>query len=75
MKDRASKINLGAVQETLVIPLWARAKEAEKDTIKVIEDYPMLSRLPARHDLNRRTIWGLRVASLFRLYNMVHVQL
>ena len=44
-------------------------------TIKVIEDYPMLSRLPARHDLSRRTIWGLRIASLFRLYNMVHVQL
>jgi len=44
-------------------------------TIKVIEEYPMLSRLPARNDLSRRMIWGLRIVGLFRLYNMVHVQL
>jgi len=31
MKDRDLKIDLGAVQETLVIPLWARAKDAEKN--------------------------------------------
>jgi O-methyltransferase involved in polyketide biosynthesis len=45
------------------------------DTIQVIEEYPMLSRLPARNDLSRRMIWGLRITGLFRLYNMVHVQL
>jgi len=45
------------------------------DTIKVIEEYPMLSRLPARNDLSMRMIWGLRIVGLFRLYNMVHVQL
>lgn len=45
------------------------------DTIKVIEEYPMLSRVPVRNDLSKRIILGLRIASLFRLYNMVHVQL
>jgi O-methyltransferase involved in polyketide biosynthesis len=45
------------------------------NTIKVIEEYPMLSRLPKKNDLSRRVIWGLKIASLFRLYNMVHVQL
>jgi O-methyltransferase involved in polyketide biosynthesis len=44
-------------------------------TIKVIEDYPMLSKLPVKHNLSRRVIWGLRIASLFHLYNLVHVQL
>jgi O-methyltransferase involved in polyketide biosynthesis len=54
-----------------------RASQLRKwvDTIKVIEEYPMLSRLPARNDLSRRVIWGLRLAGLFGLYNMVHVQL
>jgi O-methyltransferase involved in polyketide biosynthesis len=45
------------------------------DTIKVVEQYPMLSRVPGKTDLSRRTIWGLRMAGLFRLYNMIHVQL
>lgn len=54
-----------------------RASDLRKwvDTIRVLEDYPMLSRLPARNDLSRRAIWELRIVSLFRLYNMVHVQL
>jgi O-methyltransferase involved in polyketide biosynthesis len=43
-------------------------------TIRVIEDYPILSRLPARHDLSRREVWGLKIVDLFRLYKMVHVQ-
>jgi len=45
------------------------------DTIRIIEEYPMLSRVPAKNDLSRRIIWGLKVVGLFRLYNMVHVQL
>jgi len=44
-------------------------------TIKVIEEYPMLSRLPAKNDLSKKMIWGLKIIGLFRLYNMVHVQL
>ncbi len=45
------------------------------DTVKVIEEYPMLSNLPDVSGLSRRVIWGLRIVGLFRLYNMVHVQL
>ena len=41
MKDRDLKIDLGAVQETLIIPLWARAKDAEKN-------YPILGDIYAR---------------------------
>lgn len=44
------------------------------DTIKIIEEYPMLSRLPAKNDLSKRMIWSLRIIGLFRLYNMVHLQ-
>ena len=43
-------------------------------TIKVVEEYPMLSRVPVRNDLSKRMVWGLRIIGLFRLYNMVHVQ-
>jgi O-methyltransferase involved in polyketide biosynthesis len=53
-----------------------RASDLRKwvGTMRVIEDYPMLSRLPARHDLSRRVVWGLKIVDLFRLYNMVHVR-
>lgn len=44
-------------------------------TLRVVEEYPMLSRLPEKNDLSRRVIWGLRLTGMFRLYNMVHVQL
>jgi O-methyltransferase involved in polyketide biosynthesis len=43
-------------------------------TLKILEEYPLLSRLPAEHDLSRRTLRGIRVAGLFRLYSMIHVQ-
>lgn len=45
------------------------------DSIKVIEEYPLLSRMPHRSGLRRKTVWGIRIAGLFRFYNMVHVQL
>ena len=31
MNRQGMKVDLGAVQETLVLPLWARARETEKD--------------------------------------------
>ncbi len=54
-----------------------RASRLKKwvNTIKVIEEYPILSRVPDKNDLSKRVMWGLRIAGLFRLYNMVHVQL
>ena len=45
------KIDLGKVQEMLMLSLWARAREAEKEILQI------------------------KIVSLFRLYNMIHVQL
>lgn len=39
MKNRDIRIVLGAVQETLVLPLWARAREAEKKNPIVCDIY------------------------------------
>ena len=39
MKDQNIKIDLGAVQETLILPLWARAKEMEKKNPIVYDTY------------------------------------
>jgi O-methyltransferase involved in polyketide biosynthesis len=44
-------------------------------TIRVVEEFPVLSRVPMRKDWSRRVVWGFRIAGLFRMYNMVHVQL
>lgn len=45
------------------------------DTINIIEEYPMLSRVPARNDLSRKLLWLIRLIGLFRWYNIVYVQL
>ena len=45
------------------------------DTIKVVEEYPMLSRVPAKNDYSKKDIWTIRIAGLFLLYNMIHVQI
>jgi O-methyltransferase involved in polyketide biosynthesis len=45
------------------------------DTIKIVEEYPMLSKLPSRNSFTRKQRWQIRIAGLFRLYNMIHVQL
>ncbi len=45
------------------------------DTIKVVEEYPMLSRVPVRNDFSKKEIWQIKIVGLFRLYNMIHVQL
>ena len=45
------------------------------DTIKIVEEYPILSRVPARHDFNKKEIRQIKIVSLFRFYNMIHVQL
>jgi len=97
MKNQDIKIDLGKVQETLMLPLWARAREAEKDNpivcdtyakniigridydfsqieeshmadnqgvwairaynfdnIVIIEEHPMLARVPARNDFTKK---------------------
>ena len=45
------------------------------DTIKIVEEYPMLSKVPVRNDFNKKEIWQIKIVGLFRLYNMIHVQL
>jgi len=45
------------------------------DSIEVVEEYSMFSRLPVMDDWNRKLKWGFRIASCLRLYNMVHVRL
>ena len=45
------------------------------DTIKIVEEYPILSRVPARNDFNKKEIRQIKIVSLFRFYNMIHVQL
>ena len=45
------------------------------DTIKIVEEYPILSKVPVRNDFNKKEIWQIKIVSLFRFYNMIHVQL
>jgi len=45
------------------------------DTIKIVEEYPMLSKVPARNDFTKKQIWQIKIVGLFRFYNMIHVQL
>jgi hypothetical protein len=45
------------------------------DTIKIVEEYPMLSKVPVRNDFNKKEIRLIKIVSLFRFYNMIHVQL
>jgi O-methyltransferase involved in polyketide biosynthesis len=45
------------------------------DTIKIIEEYPMLSKLPSMNDFTKKEIWQIKIVGLFRFYNMIHVQL
>lgn len=45
------------------------------DTIKVVEEYPMFSRVPIKDDWSKKLIRDIKIAGRLRLYNMVHVQL
>jgi hypothetical protein len=45
------------------------------DTIKVVEEYPMLSKVPTKNDFNKKQTWQIKIVGLFRFYNMMHVQL
>ena len=45
------------------------------NTIDIVEEYPMLSKVPARNDFNRKELWQIKIVSLFRFYNMIHVKL
>jgi O-methyltransferase involved in polyketide biosynthesis len=44
------------------------------DTIKIIEEYPMFSRVPIKEDWSKKLIRDIKIAGRLRLYNMVHIQ-
>jgi O-methyltransferase involved in polyketide biosynthesis len=69
--------NSGMDSSTLIKWHLKRASGLRKwvDTIKVVEEYPMLSKVPTRNDFNKKQIWQIKIVGLFRFYNMIHVQL
>ncbi len=45
------------------------------DTIEIVEEFPMLSRVPIKNDFSKKEIIQIKIVGLFRFYNMIHVQL
>ncbi len=45
------------------------------DTVRTVEEYPMLSKVPAKNDFNKKQARQVKFIGRFRLYNMIHVQL
>jgi O-methyltransferase involved in polyketide biosynthesis len=45
------------------------------NTIKIVEEYPMFSRVPIKKIWSKKLIRDIKIAGRLRLYNMVHVQL
>jgi len=43
-------------------------------TIKIVDEYPMLSRVPFKEDWSKKIVRGMKIAGRLRLYNMVHIQ-
>ena len=58
---------------------WHLKRASRKSVIvrslTMVEEYPMLSRVPTRNDFNKKEILQIKIVSLFRFYNMIHVQL
>ena len=44
-------------------------------TIRILEEYPMLSRVPQRHSFSKLEMLQISIVGLFRFYSMIHVQL
>ncbi len=68
MKNRDIKIDLGAVQETLILPLWARAKEMEKKNPIVYDTYARdivaridydFSKIEAGRVADHQVVWAI----------------
>ncbi len=45
------------------------------DKIKIVEEYPMFSRVPIKKAWSKKLIRDIKIAGKLRLYQMVHVQL
>jgi len=44
------------------------------DTIDIIEEYPMFSRVPFQKDWSKKLIRDIKIAGRLRLYDMVHIR-
>ncbi len=75
MNEQDLKVELGAVEETLVIPLWARAKDAEKEDPVLNDTYARdivakvdydFSKIETRYMENHQLVWTVRA------YNFEH---
>ena len=53
-----------------------RASQLKKwvSTVKIINEYPMFSRVEPKEDWDRKLYWGMKIADLLHLYQMVHIQ-
>ena len=45
------------------------------DTIKIVEEYPMFSRVPIKESWSKKLKRDIKIAGRLRLYSMVHIQL
>jgi O-methyltransferase involved in polyketide biosynthesis len=54
-----------------------RASHLKKwvDTIRIIEEYPMFSKVPIKQEWSKKLVRDIKIAGRLRLYNMVHIQL
>jgi len=54
-----------------------RASDLQKwvDTVKIVEEYPMLSRVPVLNDFSKKEILQIKIVGLFPFDNIIHVQL
>ncbi len=69
MSDQAIKINLGVIQETLVIPLWARAEETRKSQPIIDDPYARdiiakieydFSKIESGQTQSHQLVWPIR---------------
>ncbi len=71
-KNKDIKINLGEIQSTLLLPLWARARETEKKNPLIYDSYAKdivakidydFSRFEEGQIRNHQLIWVIRAYS------------
>ncbi|MCP4624678.1 MAG: hypothetical protein GY850_14290, partial [bacterium] len=69
MNNQDIKIDLGPVQETLMLPLWARARETEKNNPIVCDTYAKkivetidydFSQIEEGHMADHQGVWAIR---------------
>jgi O-methyltransferase involved in polyketide biosynthesis len=69
--------NSGFDPSTLIRWYSKRASALQNwvETIRILEEYPMLSKVPERNSFSKKEMLQIKIVGLFRFYNMIHVQL